>query len=120
MMLPGWLAGLTGASKFGGPQGANLGDMFQAAGHSMAQHARGQGGTFGAFTDAPEAGRAVGKLQPPLVLPGLPPEQPILGQPLPPAAAAIPTRAPGSVPHGLATGPYWGQRPLPGGRMQVY
>lgn len=120
MMLPGWLSALTGANKFGTSAGANVGDMFQAAGHSLAQHYRGKGGEFGAFTDAPEAGRAAGKMQPPLVLPGLPQEQPIVGQPLPPTQAAVPARAPMSVPTGLATGPYWGQRPLPGGRMAPF
>lgn len=50
-MLPNWLAGLTGADKFANNPangfGATLGDMAQAAGHSMAQHYRGKGGTYG-------------------------------------------------------------------------
>lgn len=51
MNLPSWLAGLTGANKFANnPETgfqANLGDLFQSAGHSMAQHYRGKGGTYG-------------------------------------------------------------------------
>lgn len=49
MNLPGWLANATGAARFAGPSGvANIGDLFQAAGHSMLQHYRGQGGKFAA------------------------------------------------------------------------
>lgn len=51
MQLPSWLAGLTGADKFANNPAngfaANLGDMAQAAGHSMLQHYRGKGGTYG-------------------------------------------------------------------------
>lgn len=52
MQLPNWLAAMTGANKFANNPAngfqATLGDMFQGAGHSMAQHYRGQGGTYGA------------------------------------------------------------------------
>lgn len=51
MQLPSWLAGLTGADKFANNPAngfsANIGDMMQAAGHSMAQHYRGKGGAYG-------------------------------------------------------------------------
>jgi hypothetical protein len=51
MQLPSWLAGLTGADKFANNPAngfqANLGDLAQAAGHSLLQHYRGKGGTYG-------------------------------------------------------------------------
>jgi hypothetical protein len=111
-MLPAWLAGLTGADKFGTAAGANLGDMFQAAGHSMAQHYRGKGGTFGAgqpgeagaatlapfppqMTDAPSAIAALGS------------QPPITGGPLPPAAD------PRAVPQPLAASRNGGAMPQP-------
>lgn len=51
MQLPSWLAGLTGANKFANNPAngfrATLGDMGQAAAHSMLQHYRGQGGKYG-------------------------------------------------------------------------
>lgn len=51
MQLPNWLAGLTGANKFANNPAngfaATFGDMLQGAGHSMAQHYRGEGGKYG-------------------------------------------------------------------------
>lgn len=57
MQLPSWLAGLTGADKFANNPAngfrATFGDMAQAAGHSIMQHYRGQGGKYGGPTLTP-------------------------------------------------------------------
>lgn len=117
MNLPNWLAGLTGANRFANNPAngfrANLGDMAQAAGHSMLQHYRGKGGTYGgnpiieglnggagAATPIPKGEVTMGQMRAPVA--------PIQVSALPPAANA-------QVPFGMApTGPApaptaWGQ-----------
>lgn len=94
-----WLAGLTGADKFANNPAngfaATLGDFAQAAGHSMAQHYRGKGGTYGGPELVPGVNASPDMVQ---MLPTAPTAGPaIQGQALPAVNNSAPAAEPAPI-----------------------
>lgn len=132
MQLPNWLAGLTGANKFAnnplnGFQ-ATLGDLGQSAVHSMLQHYRGKGGTYGGpaiiegLNGGPGTATPIPEVMPTPSLASILPAKPIEGSelapvtsPLPPPPAPPPPQmtpeARSALTAQLNGGSAWGQQP---------
>ena len=127
-MLPSWITALTGADKFANnPENGfapTWGDALQGIGHSLMQHYRGQGGTyggptlFGGVNAAPGMG-INGKLADilgPQINPGLPVD-PRLG--MKPMAPTGPQVNPG-IPAQVGASSNWGSLQPLMGRFNVW